>query len=867
MTNGNQRKTNHPDKELEKEIHSIFVMNNRQLKPYAELFEYHPENIYQRPLGSLMGFFEMKEYSKDSEYIVNFLTSVLKKEYYINPKRCAAESFDSALHKVNVALSEIAKHGNISWLGKIDAAVCALENNNIHFSVTGNGHLYIKRDDQFANISDGLAPSSENPHPLKTFIDVSSGHVETGDRILIFSDDIFQILPPEKLKRSILRYDRKKFSQFMKTALSNELEMTCAIILDMFEKEGSEQSNLALVQQDNLDEDVPIGEFNAFSQNTYVKKRPYQETSPSPKTPAEEEEKKEYTDKKTGHIYIQGDGINPSSETQTSLAMSMAKEKIADFTLQSKQEARRIILSMKKKLSRPRVTQTDQQVSEMKNQSEATSSSHPEITPQPEEQVILPSTSSTPKKLENTPRKKISYSQHTDQIPLKTKEIPLEKIQESREKPESSLTLQEKIRLAKQQIIETERIPLEETDEELPIKKNTAKGTGSETHTHPDHRKKVSSQAKTAENQQGYPDGSIHDYASRLSEGAGRFLNPISPEKALFKNVSDQLQPLLVKTQRFTLVVFKKITRLSSKQKIFALGVALPAVLAIVFFLQAKEPPKPEPQTESNPIQPTLQEILSSDKNMVMDTSIQKVFVGDEGISVVTFENQPYVLTKGKIVTTKDGSIKEYPIPQQEGSAIGATVMKDVGIILILTDQKKILSFSPTSGQFKSNAINIPDGFQPKFMATYMTYLYMPDSQSNLIYRFPRAEGGFGEKLSWLKDGQNLPAISSMSIDDSVYFSDGMNVYKYFRGEKQSISLENSKTPISYNFIHTSTDSSFIYLLDTKNYRIIRYSKSGEIIRQYFVGNQFGNIRSFAVDAHDEKAYFTSDSELIIISL
>ena len=72
-------------KELEKTISPILVVNNPSLKPYVELFEYYPENIYQQSLGSLVGFFEIKEYSEDSAYIVNFLTSVLKKEYYINP--------------------------------------------------------------------------------------------------------------------------------------------------------------------------------------------------------------------------------------------------------------------------------------------------------------------------------------------------------------------------------------------------------------------------------------------------------------------------------------------------------------------------------------------------------------------------------------------------------------------------------------------------------------------------------------------------------------------------------------------------------------------------------------------------------------
>ena len=112
--------------ELEKDIFPVFVVSSSSLKPYIESFNYSPENINQQPLGTLLGFFEIKEYSDDSSYIVNFLTSVVKKEYYKNPKRPVSESLDSALHKANLALAEIAKHGNINWIGKLDAAVCVL---------------------------------------------------------------------------------------------------------------------------------------------------------------------------------------------------------------------------------------------------------------------------------------------------------------------------------------------------------------------------------------------------------------------------------------------------------------------------------------------------------------------------------------------------------------------------------------------------------------------------------------------------------------------------------------------------------------------------------------------------------------------
>ena len=181
-------------KELQKNISQILVINNSSLKPYIELFEYAPENIYQQPLGNLIGFFEIKEYSEDSAYVVNFLTSVLKKEYYANPRRSVAESFDSAMNKVNLALSEVAKHGNVEWIGKLHACICVIEKNSIHFTVAGNAKIFLNRKKVLTEISEGLSSDESQPHPLKTFINVSSGRLEKEDNIIITCEDIFHIL-------------------------------------------------------------------------------------------------------------------------------------------------------------------------------------------------------------------------------------------------------------------------------------------------------------------------------------------------------------------------------------------------------------------------------------------------------------------------------------------------------------------------------------------------------------------------------------------------------------------------------------------------------------------------------------------------
>jgi hypothetical protein len=862
MSQKNLPKQKNTFKELEKKITPVFVMNNSTLKPYAKLFEYYPENIYQKPLGSLVGFFEVKEYSEDSAYIVNFLTSVLKKEYYINPKRPVSESFDSALQKVNIALSEIVKHGNINWLGNLDGAICVMEKNNIHFSVTGKSHIFIKRKEQFSDISEGLAPESSNPHPLKTFVDVSSGHLENGDKILIFSDDIFQVLPVLQLKKSAMRFDQDKFIQFIKTALSNELEMTSMIIVDAQIANEEKNDGLSVITDEDNSSQNEVSEFNAFSQETYSQKKKLKKVE----IIEEEIKNKEYTDKKTGHIYVQGEENQQIKETQASLVMVMAKEKIADLTFQTKNEIRKKFISVKKRIAKLQETRRLKKIEtdKIKKEEDEMLSYNKSIAQAEKEAAIL-------EELEKEKQEKIAIEKEAAAIILN--ENKQENIVEKQTPTEKTISLSEKIRLAKQELLNEKGSAVKESEEELSSHSLSLQEKINKA------RKEVTdrfdSAIKSREEKKGQKEAFVLKDQTPDENTLNTSLFFISKNyKSLLSKLEegDYKNKILIfikKISSKTKFLLSKISRYSTKQKSIIALVCFLIISIPIFFLTSKATPKPQPKVETTPQVPTLQESLSGEKNIILNPAIEKNSLASDTVSILTYENIPYAITKQKIITTKNGMAKEYPIPTEYGQAVYSSFMNDLSLILILTDQKKIISFSPVSQQFKDNLINLPADSNPKFMATYLTYLYIPDYTANQIYRFPRADGGFGEKINWLKTEEKLPNIYSMAIDDSVYFTDtsGASVSKFFKGTKQDISFENSKTPISFDLVYTSTESSFIYILDKKNYRIIQYNKTGEIIRQYFLGQDSKNISSFTIDSHDQKAYITSEKDLISVSL
>lgn len=306
---------------LEKSFKEIVVGTGRAQEPYIIAFHYASDNVAGHGLGTLFGFFEVEIHDQDAAYIVNFLASVAKKEYFANPRRTPTDSFDAALHKINVALAEIVKHGNISWLGHLHGAIGAVSGNTLHFSATGEGELYLARQENFQSISQGLADTGSEPHPLKTFTEVSSGELFDGDLVIAFSPSVWSLFSPEDLMRSLNRLGLAGFEQFLRTALINELPVAAAAILTCSAPAEAPEP----VPTKKEVKKPAVNLENVWSGKTFAEARESRSDTAStttkptlPETP----EKEEYTDKKTGHIYVQASSDQsfeaPSSRLQES---------------------------------------------------------------------------------------------------------------------------------------------------------------------------------------------------------------------------------------------------------------------------------------------------------------------------------------------------------------------------------------------------------------------------------------------------------------------------------------------------------------------------------------------------------------------
>lgn len=292
-------------------ISEIQATRGSESEHFIKIFRHENEHVVGAVLGTLLGVFEIDDQSEDSKYIVNFLFSVAKNEYFSNPRRGAVESFEAALHKINVALAEIVKHGNINWLGKFHGTIAILEKNSIHLSVTGNGRIDLVRNGNISHISDGLTSLEANENPIKTFVEISSGRLIPADRILFLLPKTIEVIGEPILTRYAAEMTQERLGQFLRTAMVNKLKQGGAIILDIQEAPQTNPKTKDASKRKNHTQSYFSETAFQTTQQASIASALLEE----PGTPKQSHLNQEYTDKKTGHIYVQGDHKTPSDET------------------------------------------------------------------------------------------------------------------------------------------------------------------------------------------------------------------------------------------------------------------------------------------------------------------------------------------------------------------------------------------------------------------------------------------------------------------------------------------------------------------------------------------------------------------------
>lgn len=816
--------------ELRSTVAEILVVNGRSFQPFIRTFSYTGENITKSNLGTLVGVFEIDEMSEDSAYIVNFLASVAKKEYFSNPRRGAIESFEAALHKINLALAELVKHGNVSWLGKFHGAIGVLEKNNFHFSVTGKGTILLFRNELFSDIGVDLASEESKTHPIKTFVEVSSGRLALEDQIILASPELLALFTMEDLTKNARRMEQERFSQFLKTALVNELDLAGVLIIDISEEKATKEPQKA---KRPAIETSPEKVQNVFSQVAFSKKEkssPVEETLPLQE---ESEKKEEYVDTKTGHIYVQGEALGGPVQHP-------AWEKFL-LSVQEATHALGAFMSNQGRLLRKAKKQSGLALENLK-----------------EESVVLGRKSARSlrrfiKKHQEAKKQAALERQKEEEIvpPVSTpsisvSDIPLPPREESR-----SLPTREDAQQEERSFSVIEETPQEKA-EEIPffMKEKLAS-----------FYQRKEAEEKQAPAQETTPaiehtiNTLIHFWEQTTAKIA-LFLRSLSLGRRS-AHLGYKLKSMLISVKRF-------FRNLSPKQRRLWLGgTSLVLVVGVGTFLVLQSSwrtKETDPQTATeNPVSP-----LSPSTNNTPAVEISTLInPTDSLVTSVVLNDEVYAVNEKNVTAVSDK--RSFSLPGGE-SALYAAAMDDLRLLFVYTRNGRLYAFSPISKTFVENTLSLPEGSKVTGIGTYLTYLYVLDSNHDQIYRFPRADGGFGASATWLKDTIAVEDNAHLSVNETIFLSpNGTNIDGFFRGRK-SVSLEAPEDGLTVASLYTSPDLVNVYALDADHHRLFVWNQEGKLLKTY-ENEKFSDGYSLSVNEKTIEAFIGTENSLLSFKL
>jgi len=160
---------------------------------------YQPVDPEQRESGVIFSQIEILTPWFPNSQIGQTVINTLIREYYRGVDTSELVNFENAVKAVNKVLAQIAQNGETDWIGKLSGVLALVNGREIHIAQTGQSHAYLYRGSKLNHITEGL-DTADPPHPLKTFNNLTSGTLQTGDKIVVGNSSFFETIAPSELK-------------------------------------------------------------------------------------------------------------------------------------------------------------------------------------------------------------------------------------------------------------------------------------------------------------------------------------------------------------------------------------------------------------------------------------------------------------------------------------------------------------------------------------------------------------------------------------------------------------------------------------------------------------------------------------------
>ncbi len=120
----------------------------------------------------------------------------------LTPGETLIDQIEELLRLVNRRLADISDQGETDWIGNLNGMIVAIGGNELHFSQAGSIPAYLLQNNRIRQITDDQ-PQQQDPNPLRTFANLSSGQLQEDDRILFGTHELYRELSLDALRRIV----------------------------------------------------------------------------------------------------------------------------------------------------------------------------------------------------------------------------------------------------------------------------------------------------------------------------------------------------------------------------------------------------------------------------------------------------------------------------------------------------------------------------------------------------------------------------------------------------------------------------------------------------------------------------------------
>jgi hypothetical protein len=163
-------------------------------------FSFVREASENTPREEIIVLIELPDRPRGGEELIQTIFQTLKEICFLDQNQDSYERFEAALKEINAVIVEAREALPNKTLGRINALIGFISNNELHLTQTGEAEAYLIRQGALTTVTEGLMP---NDSAVDIFVNIASGNIQNLDKILLVSERLLRYATKNELAKKI----------------------------------------------------------------------------------------------------------------------------------------------------------------------------------------------------------------------------------------------------------------------------------------------------------------------------------------------------------------------------------------------------------------------------------------------------------------------------------------------------------------------------------------------------------------------------------------------------------------------------------------------------------------------------------------